>query len=85
MQTTAAAQAAGVKMMQALGVSSLAELRARPLADLALPAARTSAVDGYLIPEDYPRRSRPADRTSVDVLTGSNADEANFGICPGAG
>ena len=25
------------------------------------------------------------DENAVDVLTGSNKDEANFGICPGAG
>ena len=85
MQSTAEAQDKGVKMMQALGVSSLAELRARPVTDFALPGGANMAIDGYLIPEDLSHTFLAGKQNAVDVITGSNADEANFGICPGAG
>ena len=85
MQSTAEAQGKGVTMMQALGVSSLAELRARPVTDLALPGGANMAIDGYLIPEDLSHTFLAGKQNAVDVITGSNADEANFGICPGAG
>ena len=85
MQTTAAAEAKGVKMMQAIGASSIAELRAKPVTDLALPGGPDLAIDGYLIPEDLSYRFQAGRQNAVDVLAGSNADEANFGLCPGAG
>ena len=43
-------------------------------------------IDGYLIPEDESVTFINGKQNAVDVLTGSNKDEANFGICgPGAG
>jgi len=42
-------------------------------------------IDGYLIPEDLSYTFQAGKQNPVDVLTGSNKDEANFGICPGAG
>ena len=42
-------------------------------------------IDGYLIPEDTSLTFQAGKQNAVDVLTGSNKDEANFGICPGAG
>jgi para-nitrobenzyl esterase len=85
MQTSAAAQEAGVKAMQTLGVASLADLRAKPLSELALQTPSGLVVDGYLIPEDLSYTFQAGKQNAVDVLTGSNSDEANFGICPGAG
>jgi para-nitrobenzyl esterase len=85
MQSTAEAQAKGVKLMQTLGVSTLAGLRARPVTDLALPGGANLAIDGYLIPEDLSYTFQAGRQHAVDVLAGSNADEANFGLCPGAG
>src|ERR1043166_5737770 len=38
-----------------------------------------------MIPEDTSYTFQAGKQNVVDVLTGSNADEANFGICPGAG
>jgi carboxylesterase type B len=38
-----------------------------------------------MIPEDTSLTFQAGRQNAVDVLTGSNADEANFGICPGAG
>ncbi len=52
MQTTDTAQANGVKAMQALGASTIAELRAKPITDLTMPGGSGLVVDGYLIPED---------------------------------
>ena len=43
-------------------------------------------VDGYVIPEDVSLTFMNGKQNAVDVLTGSNKDEANFGICgPAAG
>jgi para-nitrobenzyl esterase len=85
MQPASVAEAAGVKAMQALNVSSIAELRAKPLNELALQGPSGLVIDGYMIPEDISLTFQAGRQNAVDVLTGSNADEANFGICPGAG
>jgi len=85
MRTASAAEADGVNAMKTLGVSTLAELRAKPLNDLAIQGQSGLVVDGYLIPEDTSLTFQAGKQNVVDVLTGSNADEANFGICPGAG
>jgi len=69
-----------------MGAKSIAELRARPLDQLAgLPGGAGLLIDGYLIPEDLSVTFRNGKQNAVDVLTGSNKDEANFGVCPGAG
>ena len=73
--------------MEALGVKTIA----RAAREAARRADRPSAasglvVDGYLIPEDESLTFKDGKQNAVDVLTGSNKDEANFGICgPGAG
>jgi para-nitrobenzyl esterase len=79
------AQANGVKTMEALGVKTIAELRARPLNELTGLSAGGLIVDGYVIPEDISLTFMNGKQNAVDVLTGSNKDEANFGVCPGAG
>ena len=86
MRTSADAEAAGVKAVDALGVKTMAELRARPMDQLTgLPSAGL-VVDGYVIPEDSSLTFQAGKQNAVDVLTGSNKDEANFGICgPNAG
>jgi para-nitrobenzyl esterase len=85
MRQASAAEADGVKAMEALKVSSLAELRAKPLNELAIQGQSGLVIDGYMIPEDISLTFQAGRQNPVDVLTGSNADEANFGICPGAG
>jgi para-nitrobenzyl esterase len=86
MRTSADAEAAGAKAVQAMGVKTIAELRARPLDELnGLPSEAGLLIDGYLIPEDLSLTFRNGRQNAVDVLTGSNKDEANFGLCPGAG
>jgi para-nitrobenzyl esterase len=84
MQQASTAEANGVKAMQALGVSTIAELRAKPVNELNIPGGAALVVDGYLIPEDLSYTFQSGKQNAVDVLTGSNKDEANFGLC-GAG
>ena len=84
MQTAAVAEANGVKAMQTLGVSTIAELRAKPIGELSIQSGGL-VVDGFLIPEDLSYTFQAGKQNAVDVLTGSNKDEANFGVCPGAG
>jgi para-nitrobenzyl esterase len=86
MRSSADAEAAAVKAVEAMGATSIAELRARPLEQLTgLPGGASLLIDGYLIPEDLSITFRNGKQNAVDVLTGSNQDEANFGVCPGAG
>jgi para-nitrobenzyl esterase len=79
------ALANGQKTMEALGVKTIAELRAKPLNELTGLSAGGLVIDGYLIPEDISQTFASGKQNAVDVLTGSNKDEANFGVCPGAG
>ena len=86
MRASADAEAAGVKAVDALGVKTMAELRAKPLDQLTGLASAGLVVDGYVIPEDISLTFQAGKENAVDVLTGSNKDEANFGICgPTAG
>jgi para-nitrobenzyl esterase len=89
MNPSAQAQENGAKAMAALGVKTIAELRAKPLAEL---TGLTSSglvsglvIDGYIIPEDLSITFKNGKQNAVDVLVGSNKDEANFGICNSAG
>ncbi|HLG56384.1 MAG TPA: carboxylesterase family protein [Vicinamibacterales bacterium] len=79
------AQANGVKTMEALGVKTIAELRARPLSELTGLSAGGLIIDGYIVPEDVSQTFMNGKQNAVDVLTGSNKDEANFGVCGGGG
>jgi para-nitrobenzyl esterase len=81
MRASADAEAAGAKAVDALGVKTMAELRARPLDQLTGLASAGLVVDGYVIPEDTSLTFQAGKQNAVDVLTGSNKDEANFGIC----
>jgi para-nitrobenzyl esterase len=79
------AQETGAKAMAALGVKTIAELRAKPLAELTGLASAGLVIDGYIIPEDLSLTFKNGKQNAVDVLVGSNKDEANFGICNSAG
>jgi len=86
MRTSADAEAGGAKAVDALGVKSMAELRAKPMEQLTGLQSAGLVIDGYMIPEDTSLTFQAGKQNAVDVLTGSNKDEANFGICgPGAG
>ena len=83
MTSAETAQANGVKTMEALGAKTIAELRAKPMNELTGLSAGGLVIDGYLIPEDISHTFASGRQNAVDVLTGSNKDEANFGICGG--
>jgi para-nitrobenzyl esterase len=86
MRASSDAEAAGVKAVEALGVKTMAELRAKPMNDLTGLQSAGLVVDGYVIPEDTSLTFQAGKENVVDALTGSNKDEANFGICgPTAG
>jgi para-nitrobenzyl esterase len=85
MRSSAEAEAAGVKAVDALGVKTIAELRAKAMDQLTGLQGGGLLIDGYLIPEDTSLTFQAGKQNVVDVLTGSNKDEANFGVCPGAG
>jgi len=85
MTTSAQAQENGAKAMAKLGVKTIAELRAKPLAELTDLSRSGLVVDGYIIPEDLSLTFMSGKQNAVDVLTGSNKDEANFGVCNSAG
>ncbi len=86
MRSGATAQADGAKAMDALGVKTIRDLRAKPLNELTGLTAGGLVVDGYLIPQDESMTFMNGKQNAVDVITGSNKDEANFGICgPAAG
>ena len=84
MNTSTQAQENGAKATAALGVKTIAELRAKPLAELTGLGGAGLVVDGYIIPEDLSVTFMNGKQNAVDVLTGSNKDEANFGICGAA-
>lgn len=76
----AEAEQDGVKLQQALGASSLAQMRAKP-ADAVLKAGRaTNIIDGWLIPEDPGTVFAQGKQMEIPVLVGSNKDEATFFI-----
>ena len=52
MRPASAAEADGVNAMKALNVSTIAELRAKPLNELAIQGQSGLVIDGYMIPED---------------------------------
>jgi para-nitrobenzyl esterase len=86
MRSGATAQADGAKAMDALGVKTIRDLRVKPLDELTGLTAGGPVIDGYLIPEDQSLTFMNGKQNAVDVLTGSNKDEANFGVCgQGAG
>jgi para-nitrobenzyl esterase len=86
MTTRAQAEENGQKMVQALGASSIAELRAKP-ADELLKNARGGfaiIVDGWYVPEDLSITYDNHKQNDVDLLVGSNHDEGTFFSRPGA-
>jgi para-nitrobenzyl esterase len=77
----AASEGAGVKLAEKLGAKSLAELRAKPAAEVldaatADPSARIGPnVDGYMLPEPVFSVFAAGKQARVPLLAGWNADE----------
>ncbi|WP_040761579.1 carboxylesterase/lipase family protein [Spirosoma panaciterrae] len=72
---------AGLKMAQALGASSLAELRAKPADEILKKAqGRGPIIDGYVLPASIPAIFAAGKENNVALLTGWNEDEGmSFG------
>jgi para-nitrobenzyl esterase len=80
--TLAEAEAKGEKIAQSLGAKSLAELRAKPAADIQKSGRGDGpVVDGWLIREDPSKVFAAGQQLDVPVLAGSNRDES-FGGNP---
>jgi para-nitrobenzyl esterase len=79
MRPGAEALAAGAKAMEAAGIKTIAELRAKPLAELPALGGGGLVIDGYVIPEDLSYTFANGKQNDVDVLAGSNKDENTFG------
>ena len=72
------AEANGLTVMKALGASSLAELRAKPAAEVlqkAQGALRGPIVDGYVLPKTVACLFADGTQNDVALLTGWNEDE----------
>ena len=80
--TLADAEQDGVKLADKVGAKSLAELRAKPAADIQKAGRGLGpVVDGWLIPEDPSKVFAAGKQINVPVLVGSNRDES-FGGNP---
>lgn len=86
MKTLADAELDGLQVMQSLGASSLAELRAMDaskFASFGLGACGWPVVDGYVIPDDQSVLYAEGHYNDVPVLIGYNSDEgASFQFGP---
>ncbi len=76
----AAAEQSGVRVADGLGAKSLAELRAKPAAEvLAAAGARNGPViDGWFLPDDPANIYAQGKQNDVPLLLGSNKDEGTF-------
>ncbi|HLI83456.1 MAG TPA: carboxylesterase family protein [Bryobacteraceae bacterium] len=82
-RTLSEAEQDGVKLAEAVGAKSLAEMRLVP-ADAILKAGRGSGaiVDGWLLPEAPDKVYSEGKQHAVSVLVGSNQDEGTFFLRP---
>jgi para-nitrobenzyl esterase len=78
MQTLAEAEAAGKATAEKIGANSLADLRAKSADDIMKLAAGRPIVDGWYVTEDLSKTYAQGRQTDVDVLVGSNQNEAGF-------
>jgi para-nitrobenzyl esterase len=78
--TLAELEAAGVEQARSFGANSLADLRAASALEIVenFPANGQINVDGWFLPKDPSLIYAANEQQPVDVLTGSNRDEANF-------
>jgi len=78
MQTLAEAEAAGKDNALKIGANSLADLRAKPADEIMKMAPGRPIVDGWYVTEDLSKTYAAGRETDVDVLVGSNQNEAGF-------
>ncbi|GAB2786069.1 carboxylesterase family protein [Rhabdobacter roseus] len=75
--TLAQAEEIGLKAMQAVGAASLAELRAKPAAEILQKAQGTRGpiMDGYVLPKPVATLFAAGAQNNITLLTGWNEDE----------
>jgi para-nitrobenzyl esterase len=78
MQTLADAEAAGKASAEKIAANSIAELRAKPAEEIMKMTPGRPIVDGWYVTEDLSRTYAAGRQTDVDVLVGSNENEAGF-------
>jgi para-nitrobenzyl esterase len=78
MMTAGQAQENGAKALEAAGIKSIAELRAKPLAEIPNLGTATLVIDGHLIPEDLAVTFAQGKQNDVDLLAGSNKNESSL-------
>ena len=78
MQTLADAEAAGKATAEKIGAKSLADLRAKSADDIMKMTPGRPIVDGWYVTEDLSKTYAAGRQTDVDVLVGSNQNEAGF-------
>ena len=75
----AAAEQTGVRTAEGIGAKSLAELRAKPAAEVLNAGGRTGPViDGWFLPDDPANIYAQGKQNDVPLLLGSNKDEGTF-------
>src|SRR5580765_3627532 len=78
MQTLADAEAAGKANADKLGANSIADLRAKSADEIMKMTPGRPMVDGWYVTEDLSKTDAAGRQTDVDVLVGSNENEAGF-------
>jgi len=73
-----AAEQAGTRTMQQLGANSLAELRAKPAAEVLGGRGGGPVIDGWFMPDDPANIYAQGKQIDVPILAGSNKDEGTF-------
>lgn len=73
------AEKSGVQTAERMGAKSLAELRAKPAAEVLAAGGRSGPViDGWFLPDDPANIYAQGKQNDVPLLLGSNKDEATF-------
>jgi para-nitrobenzyl esterase len=78
MLTLGEAEAAGRANAEKLGANSIADLRAKSADDIMKMTPGRPIVDGWYVTEDLSKTYAAGRQTDVDVLAGSNENEAGF-------
>ena len=71
---------AQARSAQALGATTIAELRAKPVAELTGVQNASLVIDGYIVPEETSLTFAKGNQNGVDILAGSNKDEGTFNL-----
>jgi para-nitrobenzyl esterase len=82
MTKLATAEQNGVRAAEGLGAKNLAELRAKPAAEVLGGRGGGPVIDGWFLPDDPANIYAQGKQNDVPLLLGSNKDEGTFFNCP---